>query len=324
MKRIILIFVSLFSCCCFLCQAQLMPLNGETVTLDTKEGDINGELLLPNGGKTYPVVLLIAGSGPTDMDGNSAIGNMKNNSLKFLAEGLAANGIASLRFDKRGIATSAAAGKEESLLRFEDYVNDVKGWINYLAKDKRFTGITVVGHSEGSLIGMLACTNQPEVKALVSLAGAGRPAYEVIEEQVASQPEMIKKEVASINESLKSGKTVEQVSMYVQSLFRASVQPYLISWYKYNPQTVIASLKIPVLIVQGKKDIQVSVKDAELLKKSKPTAELLLIDSMNHILKDCETMEPQKQMSIYTNPSLPVNATLISSLNTFIRKYNKK
>ena len=249
---------------------------------------------------------------------------MKNNSLNFLAEGLAANGIASLRFDKRGIATSAAAGKEESLLRFEDYVNDVKGWINYLAKDKRFTGITVVGHSEGSLIGMLACTNQPEVKALVSLAGAGRPAYEVIEEQVASQPEMIKKEVASINESLKSGKTVEQVSMYVQSLFRASVQPYLISWYKYNPQTVIASLKIPVLIVQGKKDIQVSVKDAELLKKSKPTAELLLIDSMNHVLKDCETMEPQKQMSIYTNPSLPVNATLISSLNTFIRKYNKK
>ena len=301
-----------------------MPLNGETVTLDTKEGDINGELLLPNGGKTYPVVLLIAGSGPTDMDGNSAIGNMKNNSLKFLAEGLAANGIASLRFDKRGIATSAAAGKEESLLRFEDYVNDVKGWINYLAKDKRFTGITVVGHSEGSLIGMLACTNQHAVNALVSLAGAGRPAYEVIEEQVASQPEMIKKEVASINESLKSGKTVEQVSMYVQSLFRASVQPYLISWYKYNPQTVIASLKIPVLIVQGKKDIQVSVKDAELLKKSKPTAELLLIDSMNHVLKDCETMEPQKQMSIYTNPSLPVNATLISSLNTFIRKYNKK
>ena len=112
--------------------------------------------------------------------------------------------------------------------------------------------------------------------------------------------------------------------MYVQSLFRASVQPYLISWYKYIPQTVIASLNIPVLIVQGKKDIQVSVKDAELLKKSKPTAELLLIDSMNHVLKDCETMEPQKQMSIYINPSLPVNATLISSLNTFIKKYNKK
>ena len=72
----------------------MIPLNGETVTLDTKEGVINGKLLLPNGGKTYPVVLLIAGSGPTDMDGNSAIGNMKNNSLKFLAEGLAANGIA--------------------------------------------------------------------------------------------------------------------------------------------------------------------------------------------------------------------------------------
>lgn len=319
MKRISLIFVALFSYCCFFCQAQLMSLNEENVTLVTTEGGIKGRLLLPNGEKTCPVVLLIAGSGPTDMDGNSAIGNMKNNSLKLLAEGLVDNGIASLRFDKRGIASSKAAGKEEAKLRFEDYVNDVKGWINYLAKDKRFTDIIVIGHSEGSLIGMLACVNQTEVKAFVSLAGAGRPAYEVIEEQVDSQPEMIKKEVASINESLKKGNTVGQVSMYVQPLFRSSVQPYLISWYKYNPQEAIASLKMPVLIVQGERDIQVSVKDAELLKKSKPAAELLVIKSMNHVLKDCDTMEPQKQMSVYTNPSLPVNATLISSLNTFIK-----
>ena len=140
-----------------------MPLNVESVTLNTEDGVIKGKLILPSTERNCPIVLLIAGSGPTDMDGNSPLLHGKNNSLKYLAEGLAENGIASLRFDKRGIATSAAAGKEESLLRFEDYVNDVKGWLNFLANDKRFTGITVIGHSEGALIGMLACRNQPKV-----------------------------------------------------------------------------------------------------------------------------------------------------------------
>ena len=247
---------------------------------------------------------------------------MKNNSLKFLAEGLALKGIASLRFDKRGIASSASAGKEESKLRLEDYVNDVTGWIDLLAKDKRFTGITVAGHSEGSLIGMLTCRKRPEVKGFISIAGAGSPAYDLIEKQVAAQmtPESIRKEVASINESLKNGKEVAQVPAYLQTLFRPSVQPYLISWYKYNPQTVIASLKMPILILQGKKDIQVQEEEAARLKKASPQAELILIDKMNHVLKDCKSINPQQQMAVYNNPSLPVNAALINAIAGFIKK----
>ena len=158
MKRLLLL---LFSCVLFLqpyCQAQPLTSEESPVTLSTATGDIKGRLLLPANATTCPVVLLIAGSGPTDMDGNNPM--MKNNSLKFLAEGLAQKGIASLRFDKRGIAGSAAAGKEESKLRFEDYVNDVTGWIDFLAKDKRFTGITVAGHSEG-LAHRHACLPEP-------------------------------------------------------------------------------------------------------------------------------------------------------------------
>lgn len=321
MKHLNFILAGLFFLCGLCCRAQVLPLE-ENVVLNTKEGQIKGKLLLPGRVKTCPVVLIIAGSGPTDMDGNSAIGNLRNNSLKFLAEGLAANGIASLRFDKRGIGTSASAGKEEAKLRFEDYVNDVTGWIDYLAKEKRFTTITVAGHSEGALIGMLACQNQPKVKGYISVAGAGRPAYEIIEAQVAAQqnPEAVRKEVASINGSLKNGKEVSDVPAYLQSLYRASVQPYLISWFKYNPRTVIASVKVPVLIVQGKNDIQVSVEDAELLKKGCPAAELLLIDKMNHVLKDCESKAVQQQMLTYGNPSLPVNSTLIASVSTFVKK----
>lgn len=203
MKQLNLILAGLFLLCVLYGRAQVLPLE-ENVVLNTKEGQIKGKLLFPGGVKTCPVVLVIAGSGPTDMDGNSAVGNLRNNSLKFLAEGLAANGIASLRFDKRGIGTSASAGKEEAKLRFEDYVNDVTGWIDYLSKEKRFTTITVAGHSEGALIGMLACQNRPKVKGYISIAGAGRPAYEIIEAQVAAQqtPETVQKEVASINLSL--------------------------------------------------------------------------------------------------------------------------
>lgn len=112
---------------------------------------------------------------------------------------------------------------------------------------------------------------------------------------------------------------MSDVPAYLQSLYRASVQPYMISWFKYNPRTVIASVKVPVLIVQGKNDIQVSVEDAELLKKGCPAAELLLIDKMNHVLKDCESKTVQQQMLTYGNPSLPVNSTLIASVSTFVK-----
>lgn len=156
----------------------------QSVSLDTPTGKINGKIGLPDAEKP-PIVLLIAGSGPTDMDGNTNSGgfSMKNNSLKLLAEGLAQRGIATLRFDKRGIASSSAATKKESDLRFEDYVTDVQGWIDRLSEDSRFSDVFVLGHSEGSLIGMLASVDNPKVKGFISLAGAGRPAYDIIEER---------------------------------------------------------------------------------------------------------------------------------------------
>lgn len=222
------LFLLLFGLALFVlpyCQAQPLTSEEHPVTLNTASGSINGKLLLPAHAKSCHVVVLIAGSGPTDMDGNNPM--MKNNSLKFLAEGLALKGIASLRFDKRGIASSASAGKEESKLRLEDYVNDVTGWIDLLAKDKRFTGITVAGHSEGSLIGMLTCRKRPEVKGFISIAGAGSPAYDLIEKQVAAQmtPESIRKEVASINESLKTGKKWHRFPLICKHCFALPYSP---------------------------------------------------------------------------------------------------
>ena len=149
-------------------------------------------MVTPNEGSGYPVVMIIPCSGPTDMDGNSAALPGKNNSLKYLAEGLAGKGIASLRYDKRGIASSASAGKDEYSMRFEDGIKDARGWIDYLSRDKRISGIYVLGNSEGAVVGMAALVDNPKVKGYISVAGAGRPAYEIVEEQMKRQPEVIR------------------------------------------------------------------------------------------------------------------------------------
>lgn len=310
----------LFLFACMSVQAQLFPLNERPVELSTPTGQIKGKMIVPGSGEGYPVVLLIAGSGPTDMDGNSGPVQMKNNSLKYLAEDLARRGIATVRFDKRGIASSKAAGKDEYSLRFEDYEKDVADWIDLLARDRRFKEVYVAGHSEGALLGILASRNNPKVKGVISIAGAGRPMDELLEEQLAGQPEVIRTMATSICDSLKAGKLVPNVPLGMQALFRPSVQPFLISCFKYNPQEEIKKLKMPVLIVQGKTDIQVSVKDAELLKKALPAAQLVLIDNMNHVLKDCTTLDRQKQMAVYMDPDLPVNAALLSSIEKFVKQ----
>ena len=302
------------------CTAKDNVAKEEPVVLETATGSICGKLLVPNVNVKCPVVLIIAGSGPTDMDGNSALFKGKNNSLKYLAEGLAANGVASLRFDKRGIAGSAKAAKSEADLRFEDYVNDAAGWVEFLKKDKRFSSISVAGHSEGSLIGMIACAKLSGVKSFISIAGAGYPAYDMIESQLASQPDVVQQEVARIDDSLKVGKIVKDVPSYLNSLYRESVQPYMISWYKYDPRSVIKTLTVPILILQGDADIQVTTEDAKVLQAANPSSKMLIIKGMNHVFKHCDSMDMQQQVAVYGDPSLPINSELLTEICSFVKR----
>jgi len=295
---------------------QIRAQKEEEVVLETQTGKINGTLLLPENIKDPPVALIIAGSGPTDRDGNNPY--MKNNSLKMLAEGLAGAGIASLRYDKRGIATSKEAGLKEEDLRFENYVQDAAQWIDLLKKDKRFKKVIVIGHSEGSLIGMIA-SKKAGADKYVSIAGAGMPAGDIIREQLKNQPAMVTDAAFPILDSLEQGKTVKEVPPMLASLFRLSVQPYIISWFKYDPRKEISKLNIPVLIVQGTTDIQVSVKDAENLKKADPKAELKIIEGMNHIFKEAEA-DRTKNIQTYSQPDLPLQKDLIKVISGFIKK----
>ena len=284
--------------------------------LATKTGELSGTLSIPKKGKKFPVVLLIAGSGPTDRDGNQAM--LKNNSLLFLSEELNKNGIAVLRYDKRGVGKSAAAGREEKDLRFDHYVTDAKEWIELLSKDERFSKIIVAGHSEGALIGLLASIENRNVAGYVSIAGTGRPADEILKEQLSSQPDEARNIIYDMIDQLKAGDTLTNVHPAYYTLFRPSVQPYIISWFKYDPAQEIKKVTVPALILQGTTDIQVTEADAGMLAESKPDAKLVIIEGMNHVLKDCDTKDQVKQMGIYQDEKLPVNEQLVKSMVEFI------
>lgn len=288
------------------------------ISLETSSGTLNGTLELPLNKEEVTVVLLISGSGPTDRDGNSAAILEKNNSLKMLAEELAKSGFASVRYDKRGIGESQIEGINEEDLRFEDYVNDAVAWIEKLKDDARFSQTGIIGHSEGSLIGMLAASNS-NTDIFVSIAGVGRPAYDLIMDQLAGQPEAIISEVARINSELEAGNVVDDVNPVLYSLFRPSVQPYLISWYRYDPAVEIAKLTCPVLIIQGSTDIQVKPKDAETLNAAKSDSVYELIEGMNHILKNAP-LDQTENLATYGDPDLPLTEDFLRILIPFLEK----
>jgi pimeloyl-ACP methyl ester carboxylesterase len=284
------------------------------IILKTKSGDIFGTLTTPKKFTNISVALIIAGSGPTDRDCNNPM--MKCDAYKKLAYGLAENNIASLRYDKRGIAESNAAGKSESDLRFDDYVNDAKEWIQLLKQDKRFSKVIVVGHSEGSLIGMIASTTADK---FISIAGPGQSADKTIKEQLSTQPKEVQDLSYPIIDSLVKRKTVDNFNPMLNSIFRTSVQPYMISWFKYDPQIEIQKLSIPILILQGTNDIQVTVEDAKRLSKANPKSQLILVDKMNHIFRTVDG-DKQANLATYNNSSLPLADEFVKDMVNFVLK----
>ena len=274
--------------------------------------EVQGTLLSPKGENQPPLAILIAGSGPTDRDGNQAL--FKNNSLKYLAEGLAQKGIATFRYDKRVIAQINNATVQEEKMTFEDEVNDALLVVNHF-KDK-YKKIILIGHYEGALIGLLVA-QKVVVSKFVSISGAGNSSATLIEEQIGKNAPQLKEESQKIISQLRKGELVENISPYLAPVFRKSVQPYLISWFKYEPAKEIAKLQIPILIVQGTNDLQVEDKEAQLLKEAQPKAQLLLIEGMNHVLKKVKTLEENQQS--YLNPDLPISGELVEGIASFIK-----
>ncbi len=288
----------------------------KAVSLETASGILYGTLTLPeHANETTPISLIISGSGPTDRDGNNPL--MTNNSLKMLAHRLAENGIASVRYDKRGVSESSTAMTGEEELRFEDYIRDAVQWAAKIRQEYALGPLSVIGHSEGSLIGMQTAMEADATK-FISISGPAQSGDQILRQQLSDQPEAIKVPSYQILDSLSDGNTVANVPPLLSALFRPSVQPYLISWFSYEPQKIISSLDMPVLIIQGTTDFQVSIAQGQMLAKGASRAQLMIIEGMNHILKKAPAQKTVNAKT-YNQPNLPLAEEAVAGIVNFIK-----
>ena len=278
------------------------------------DGMLYGTLLLPGGVERPPVALLVAGSGPTDRNGNQP--DMRNDSLRRLARLLASQGIASLRFDKRGVAASRAAEPDERQLSVERYVDDVLAWSRQLQADPRLGSLLLIGHSEGGLIATLAAEDSGG-RALVLLAACGRRVDDLLREQLRGRlPPPLRRAADRIMVSLARGELQPGVPAELQTLFRPSVQPYLISLFRQDPVAALAKTRLPVLVMQGDRDIQVGPEDARALAASRDGVRLALLPGVNHVLR--EVAEDEPPLDSYDQPQRPLAPVLGNELFRFL------
>jgi pimeloyl-ACP methyl ester carboxylesterase len=212
-------------------------------------------------------------------------------------------------------------------MRIETLVEDAAAWVKFLRADKRFTGVGLIGQSEGSLIGILAGQKE-KVDAFVSLCGSGRRFSDLIREQLKGQ---LTKEQAeksdTILRALEAGKTVDDVpkevtavSKQVADLYRPSVQPYLISVFKYDPAAEVGKLGCPVLVVTGTTDFQIPAADGERLAAGARGARHVAIKNMCHVLKQADNPNRVVQaLTVYADPKFPLHPELAPELGAFLK-----
>ena len=281
-----------------------------------RDGQLHGTLTLPDGDHPMPGVLIVAGSGPVDRDGN--IPDLPNDSLKLLAHGLAGHGIASIRADKRAIGASVWPGLHEADLRFGDYVRDTVAWAGVLHAEPRVSRVALIGHSEGALVVTLAA-GRAKADRIVLLAGAGTPAGPLMERQFSEGglPPDLKGALHRILLELASGHAVDDVPPLLGQMFRPSVQPYLMSWLPLDPAVALSRVTVPVMVVQGTTDIQIGVPDARILAAARPGTQLELIEGMNHILR-VAPRDRAANVATYRNPALPLHPGLVGRIAGFV------
>ncbi|MBV9104306.1 MAG: alpha/beta fold hydrolase [Candidatus Eremiobacteraeota bacterium] len=290
------------------------------VTVSTTTGTLQGTLTLPDGATTQrvPVALIVAGSGPTNRDGSNPLG-VTVTPYRLLANALALRGIATLRYDKRGIAASTTSAPIPSGVTFQAYVDDVAAWARQLRADRRFSRIVVVGHSEGSLLAMLAAARAP-VDGVVSLEGAGRPAVDIIVEQLkgAGAPETLLERTRQIGEAIRDGNDPGAVPDQLAPLYPAYLRRYEREWFSIDPAQAAKAVPAPLLVIQGGADIQVNAADAHRLADAHPGAVLRIIPKMTHVLLDAGGTDRASNIATYTDTSLPLDAALVDTIVAFI------
>lgn len=285
------------------------------------QGPLAGTLIDPD--PKAPAVLILPGSGPTDRDGNNRYG-VAGGPYRQLAEALAADGIATLRVDKRGLLGSRAAVADGNNATTSGYADDVHAWVGMLRQRSGRRCIWLLGHSEGGLVALQAAQAPDGICGVILLAAAGRPIGEVMREQLRSNPAnapILDAAMGAID-ALEAGHRVDATTLpaIIQPLFADKVQAYLIDLFSHDPAKLVAAIKLPVLILQGERDLQTSVQDARLLKQAQPAATLMLLPGVNHVLRPVASDDRAANIATYTDTTLPISPTIAAAVAAFVRR----
>lgn len=284
-------------------------------------GPLKGTMLAPADGNKGPAILILAGSGPTDRDGNNPLG-VKGATYRLLAEALAARGVTTLRVDKRGMFASGAASDNPNGVTVVDLAADARGWATRLKADTGAPCVWVLGHSEGSLVALIAAQDPKDICGLILAAAPGRRLSDVIREQLTSNPANapILGQALPALDALEAGKKVDTTGMNpaLMGLFHPVIQDFLIVMFKQDPAKLAAAYNGRVLILQGDADIQVSVADASLLAAAHPDAKLMVLSGVNHLLKAGSRDRAETQAN-YADPSLPLAPGVVDAIASFVK-----
>ncbi|BAO55499.1 alpha/beta hydrolase family protein [Nonlabens marinus] len=277
--------------------------------------NINGTLLLPETDAPIPLVILFTGSGPNDRNGNSMM--TRNDSHKQLAVALDSAGIATYRFDKRTFTMLKEQRMKDDVM-FDDFVIDAKAIVAHFSQDRRFSSIYLAGHSQGSLVALLALDEN--VDGFISIAGAADEIDSIVIQQIAAQAPGLDKEATKVFKQMRAQDSlVTKVNPFLVSIVGPEIQPFMESWMVYNPKELIKDVKIPVLILNGTRDRQVGTDQAEKLHAALPTSKLVIIEGMDHLFKKVGTDDIEAAKS-YTNPNFPLHPELVTSIIAFVKQ----
>jgi uncharacterized protein len=321
MKRTTFRFLTAFAVLVWAATSALADPTETEIEAPGPKGPLKG-LMVSTDKPDAPVVLIIPGSGPVDRDGNSLHG-LNTDTYKLLAAGLAERGVASVRIDKRGMRSSAAAIPNANDVTIGDYASDVHSWAATILKQTGGKCIWVLGHSEGGLVAMAAAKdNSPDICGLLLVATPGRPFSDLIKDQIRSNPANapIQDDAFHDIDELAAGHRVDvpNAPPELAAIFPAAVQGFLIDLFSYDPPKLLAAYKGPVLILQGEHDIQISVDDAHLLKAADANAKLVLLPDVNHVLKTVLSDNRNYNLKTYFDPKLPIAPGVVDAIADII------